>query len=69
MAEIDLLRALEMAGYYEANEKEKEQILNIVINSDLEILARALEEYARTAQKEMSFLEWINRGGNNGKKE
>lgn len=68
MVEIDLLRALELAGYYEASEKERDQILNIVINSDLEILTNALEEYARSgAQNEISFLEWINRGGNNGK--
>lgn len=69
MAELDLLSALERMGYYEASEQEKDKILHIVIDEDLDVLAGALEEYARSgAQKEKSFLDWLN-GGNNGKKE
>lgn len=67
MVELDLLSALERMGYYEASEQEKEKIMRVVINEDLDILARALEEYARSgAQKEKSFLEWMTEG-NNGK--
>jgi hypothetical protein len=65
MAQIDLLSALERMGYYEASEQEKEAIMRVVIDEDLDILARALEEYARSgAQKEKSFLDWMSEGGN-----
>lgn len=68
MAEIDILRALNEMGYYEANESDKEIILSMVVNENPEQLSEALEKYAKSkAHKEMSFLEWINSEGNNGR--